>query len=258
MRLGCCVPRERIAAAREAGFAFAELAVTDNLQPLVEEAAWQPARREILSAGLPVEAANVFFPGDWRLLGPAVDPSATRAYIETAVRRAAEIGIAVMVFGSGRARAIPEGLPRAKALEQLRAVLDMMDEAGARHGVTIAFEPLRKAETNLVHTVAEALEIVRPLELARVGVLADFYHMDEEGEPFDNLLGAGDLLRHVHVADTDRLAPGTGKYDYAAFFARLRRIGYSGRISVECRWVDWERESRPAVAFLQRMTTEQG
>lgn len=255
MKIGCCVPRERIRSAREAGFAFAELAVTENLQPLVDEAAWRPVRQEILAGGLPVEAANVFFPGDWHLIGPQVDAAATRAYIETAVRRAQEIGIQVMVFGSGKARSIPQGYPEDRARQELQQVLRLLGEAGARHGVTIAFEPLRKAETNLVHTVAEATAIVRPLQLPRLQVLADFYHMDEEGEPLDNLLLPGELLAHVHVADTGRLAPGTGHYDYATFVARLRQAGYQGRISVECRWTDWEREAGQAFAFLKRVTS---
>ena len=255
MKIGCCVPRERIRSAREAGFAFAELAVTENLQPLVDEAAWRPVRQEILAGGLPAEAANVFFPGDWYLIGPQVDTAATRAYIETAVRRAQEIGIQVMVFGSGKARSIPQGYPEDRARQELQQVLRLLGEAGARHGVTIAFEPLRKAETNLVHTVAEATAIVRPLQLPRLQVLADFYHMDEEGEPLDNLLLPGELLAHVHVADTGRLAPGTGHYDYATFVARLRQAGYQGRISVECRWTDWEREAGQAFAFLKRVTS---
>lgn len=253
MKLGCCVPRERIVSAREAGFDFAELTVVDNLRPLESEAAWRPVGQEIEAAALPVEAANVFFPGDWRLVGPAADLAATRAYVDTAARRAAALGVAVMVFGSGRARSAPEGYPHGRALQELSAVLQVMAEAGARHGVTIALEPLRQAETNLVHTVREASELVWPLGHPRVGVLADFYHMDEEQEPLDDLLAAGNLLRHVHVADTDRLAPGTGHYDYPGFFARLHRAGYQGRISVECRWEDWERESREALTFLRRL-----
>lgn len=253
MRLGCCIPRERLARARQVGFDYAELTVTDNLRPLEDDAAWRPIRQEILASGMPVEAANVFFPPTWRLLGPERDPAATRAYVETAVRRARELGIQVMVFGSGRARAVPEGLPTADAMAQLSEVLSVLGEAGGRHGVTIVLEPLRAAETNIVHTVAQAVELVRPLANPHLRALADLYHMEEGGEPYDNLLLAGELLAHVHVADTGRAAPGLGSYDYPGFFARLRQIGYQGRVSIECRWGDWDAESGPALAFLRRM-----
>ncbi|MDI7276043.1 MAG: TIM barrel protein, partial [Anaerolineae bacterium] len=118
------------------------------------------------------------------------------------------------------------------------------------YGVAIALEPLRRAETNLVHTVAEAVEIVRPLGHPQVGVLADYYHMQQEQEPLANLLSAGDLLRHVHVSDPDRLAP-TGGHDLTDFFSHLRRAGYRARVSVECRWVDWDRESGEAARLLR-------
>ena len=250
MRLGCCVPRTQIPAARKAGYDFVELTVVDNLRPAEGEEVWQALRAEIRAGGLPVEAANVFFPGDWRLTGPEADLVATRAYVDAAVRRAAELGIAVMVFGSGRARSAPAGFPVARALEQVRDVLAVMGDAGARHGVAIALEPLRRAETNLVHTVAEAVEIVRPLGHPWVGVLADYYHMQEEQEPLNSLLDAGHLLRHVHVSDPDRGAP-TGQHDLADLFAYLRQAGYRGRISVECRWEDWEREAPEAATLLR-------
>ncbi len=255
MKLGCCLPRERIAEARAAGFEYAELTVTDNLRPLEDEASWRAIRREIEAGGLPVEATNVFFPGDFHLTGPQTDAAAIRAYVETAVRRAAEIGVAVMVFGSGRARNAPAGWPPDRALQQVGEVLRTMGEVGARHGVTIALEPLRRAESNLVHTVAEGLALVRPLQHPWVGVLADSYHMYEEREPLDNLLAAGDLLRHVHISAADRRAPGTDQYDYAGFFARLKQTGYRGRVSAECEWEDWESERRKVVTFLRRMAT---
>jgi len=230
--------------------------VANSLTPLESEAAWRPVREQILSAGLPVEATNVLFPGEWRLIGPEADLAATRRYVETAVRRAAELGAQVMVFGSGRARSIPEGYPRQAAVAELQAALRLVGDVTAHHSVMIALEPLRQAETNLVHTVPDALEIVRPLQHPQVAVLADFYHFDEGAEPFDDILAAGNLLAHVHLADTGRLAPGTGQYDYPGFLARLRQIGYNQRLSVECRWVDWERESAQACAFLRRMVGE--
>lgn len=253
MKIGCCVPHDQVAAARQAGFAFAELSVARSLCPLEDGAWWRARRAEIEAGGLPILATNVFFPGEWRLTGPAVDAAATRRYAETAVQRAAELGVRVMVLGSGGARRVPDGYPREAAAGQLAALLATIGDIAAPHGITIALEPLRKAETNLVHTVAEAVEIVRPLAHPHVAALADLYHIEEEGEPLDDILAAGRLLAHVHVADTGRLAPGTGQYDYPGFFARLRQVGYQGGVSVECKWQDFAREAPAARAFLERM-----
>jgi sugar phosphate isomerase/epimerase len=70
--------------------------------------------------------------------------------------------------------------------------------------------------------------------LANVKGLADFYHVDEEAEPLSVLSECGGELAHVHLADTGRMNPGTGRYDYVTFFGALKRAGYSGRFSGEC------------------------
>ena len=46
-------------------------------------------------------------------------------------------------------------------------------------------------------------------------------------------------IRHVHVSDKTRVAPGeSGKDDYRPFFAVLKRGGYDGLVSVEANGFD--------------------
>ena len=84
-------------------------------------------------------------------------------------------------------------------------------------------------------------------------MLADFYHMDEEQESLDHLMQYKEWLAHIHVADTDRRAPGTGAYPYATFVDKLAQAGYDGMVSIECRWEDFAAETGPACAFLQQV-----
>ena len=60
--------------------------------------------------------------------------------------------------------------------------------------------------------------------------MADFYHMDEEQDPLQALSKLDGLLVHMHTADTHRLSPGTGRYDYGSFLNALRMGGYGGRL----------------------------
>ncbi len=77
--------------------------------------------------------------------------------------------------------------------------------------------------------------------------------MDEEHEPFESIIEARHYLLHTHTADTGRLYPGSGSYDYPGFFAALRSAGYDGRMSVECAWGDDAGAEREAAAeFLRR------
>jgi sugar phosphate isomerase/epimerase len=84
-------------------------------------------------------------------------------------------------------------------------------------------------------------------------VLADFYHMDEEKEPLDNIVAAKDLVKHIHVADTGRLAPGTGTYPYQNFVQCLARANYNDLVSIECNWINIETEVFQAKKFLTSM-----
>ena len=61
----------------------------------------------------------------------------------------------------------------------------------------------------------------------------------------------GDYIHHVHVADTERKAPGTGEFDFDGFFGALKEAGYDGRISIECRWDDFDTEAPKALEFLK-------
>jgi sugar phosphate isomerase/epimerase len=84
-----------------------------------------------------------------------------------------------------------------------------------------------------------------------IRALADFYHMELENEPLDNIVACGDLIRHIHVADSGRLAPGTGEYPYARFVECVRKAGYEGRVSIECKWQDFGLEVLSSEKFLR-------
>ncbi|MCL4858088.1 MAG: sugar phosphate isomerase/epimerase [Caldilineaceae bacterium] len=252
MLFGCCGSLEQAEAAHTAGFDFLEATVV-SLIPEADETAFAPILERYRALPLPVRACNVFLPGDLKLTGPAVDLARARRYVETALPRARQIGAEVVVFGSGVARMIPDGFPRDEALAQLAAFLDMVADVASAAGVTIAIEPLNRKESNVINSVAEGVALAQRVNRAPIRVLADFYHMDEEGEPLSEISRHGEWLAHIHVADTGRLAPGTGGYPYATFVEELRRIGYGGMVSVECRWRDFAAEAGPAAAFLQRV-----
>jgi len=253
MRFGCCVPRGRIVTAQRIGFDYVELKVTESLIPLKTDVKWGPVREEIARHNIPVEATNVFFPRDWPLIGERRDWAATTNYMEKAIERAHQLGVRVMVFGSGAARSVPKGFPLEQAQTQLREVLLLAGDVAGRYGIIIAIEPLRRAETNQINRVSEALALARSLQHPHVRVVADLWHMYEENEPLSDILETKDYLAHVHVADSGRRAPGTGSFDYDTFFAHLRTIGYTGRVSIECKWSDFEQESHCALAYLRDM-----
>lgn len=207
--------------------------------------------KEALSGSTLVpEAFNSFVPGSIRLVGPEVDRARIRGYVETAARRVAQVGGRLIVFGSGAARNIPQGFPRTQAEAQMEAFLQISADAARSNGISVVIEPLSREDTNFIMSVEEGAGWVDRIGRPELGLLADFYHMTMEHEPLEHLLDAGSRLAHIHVADTDRLYPGSGCYDYDTFFAHLKRIGYEGRVSVECNFRDLASETGKALPFL--------
>lgn len=233
MRFGLCAGWERLEEAAEAGFEFAEVGVRE-LVPDENEAAFAAARQRFAKASLPVEAANCFLPGSLPVTGPDVEPGALRRYMDIVLRRAGEVGLSVIVFGSGGARRLPEGYPVERGWQQLDEAARMAAEIGDRHGVTIVMEPLRDGACNFFHRVDQGAAMVDRVAHPRLKLLADLFHMHENAEPLQHVAEAGDRLAHIHLATPAIPETGEGAaYDFAGFFAALRSAGYDGRVSIE-------------------------
>jgi sugar phosphate isomerase/epimerase len=254
MQIGYCGLIEESWKAKEAGFDFMECPLT-SLRGDDDEEAFAPILEVYKTAALPVKAFNIFLPSDLRVVGPEVDEKRLERYTKRALERAKAVGAEIVVFGSGKSRTIPESFPREEAEEQLVHFLDMVADVAEHHGIVVVIEPLRKEESNIINTVAQGVALAKRVDHPSVKVLADFYHMDEVGEPLAHLGDYGSWLMHIHVADTGRGAPGTGDYPYEVFEEELRKAKYDRLISVECRWRDFQEEAAPAVAFLRRRLT---
>ena len=246
MKLGVCAQPEAAEVLAAAGFDYIEVNVVRDLQPEVPDDALPAPPAALRDLPLPAPVANVFLPGALKLTGDAVDPAAAARYVRTAFARAAAAGIAIIVFGSGAARRVPDGFDRTRAWAQLVDFGRLIGPLAVDHGVTIAVEPLNYAECNVLNTVAESAQYVRDVaETAQyvrdvdhpgVRLLVDAYHWARNEEPADAIVAAGPLLVHAHIATyANRLAPGQEPCDFAPFFGALRNVGYAGALSVEAR-----------------------
>lgn len=147
---------------------------------------------------------------------------------------AAEVGSAVTIgILSGRLGTLEvedRRYTRSRALECLWAVCDF----AARAGVTVLLEPLNRYECDYINTLADGARIAEEIGATNLRLLADTFHMNiEEADIPASLKAAGALVGHVHLADTNRQAPGHGHLDVAAVLGALDAIGYRGFLSFE-------------------------
>lgn len=252
MRFGVCAGPERANILADAGYDFIELSLASQVMTdESDEEFMRTTGKALLALPLPVETFNLFLRSG-KIVGPDADLDYLRRYTASAFKRAAFLGGKVIVFGSGGARRIPDGFDSHRAHKQLREFLQIAAEIAESSGVMLAIEPLRQAESNQINLVSQGATLAREIASPGVQLLGDTFHMESEQEPLTALIEAKELLAHIHVADTKRLAPGTGTYDYVALFETLKLAAYDRRISIECTFgPDFTQEVTHALATLK-------
>lgn len=150
-------------------------------------------------------------------------------YIKHEVEFAEEVGATYLLIVPGAV-----GRPKAydsaefeRSVETLRLVADQF----TLHGIKAAIEPIRSAETSLVHTIADAIRYIDAVDHPGVKhINADIYHMQaEERHIGEALIKAGDMLINVHMADSTRSALGSGSIDLDTIIRALYIIGFNNR-----------------------------
>lgn len=239
MQIGVCTGPENAAILEQAGFDYIEANVQAFLKPRDHDEAFDESRRAAEGCPLPIRAANGFVPGDLKSTGEQFDPDGIARYAEVAFRRANQVGIEHIVFGSGGSRGLDEGFAPEKANEQFVELNRKLGPIAGEFGVVIVIEPLRRAECNFINTITDGAAIVQQVDHPNVQLLADIYHMTQNGETPSSLKAFGSIIQHTHVAENaGRTAPGVEGDDFRPYFQALAEVGYTGRMSVEGSWPD--------------------
>ena len=252
VRVGYCTRLNDVEAAKAAGFDYLELAATEIAG--LADADFDATAARLKSLGIPTPAANLFLPATLKVTGPDINQELQAAHVRKVFTRLEKLGVEVVVFGSGGARRVPDGFSKEDAFKQL---VDFGRRAAAEargHKITIAVEPLRRQETNIINSAAEGLELVNAVNDPNFQLMVDFYHLASEQENPDVIVRARDHIRHLHMANPQgRVFPlRWEEYDYAPFFAKLREIGYDKRISVEASTKNFAADAPQAIALLRR------
>ena len=217
--------------AARCGADYLDILITDLVNASCEELS--AFVKTVERTGVEIYSGVCLTPPNLRLTGD-IDLAAIRAYSRDAFARMAEVGVRIPVFGSAGSKSVPEGFPRERAWEQLYEVANIFADEAEKYGMTVVIEGLRRAVVNIVNTVDEAAAYTRHVGREGIKLLADFYHINENGESLSSLGAHRDILHHVHLCSPARGM--TGAED-AAFlrerFAALKGAGYTGRISFE-------------------------
>jgi D-psicose/D-tagatose/L-ribulose 3-epimerase len=251
VEIGVCGSIDDFEKAEQYGFDYYEPGVA-AIAALSEEAFADFAKR-VSKSRIRCECLNSFI-RTLTVVGPNVDNAALTAYMNTALDRCRALGATIVVWGSAGSRNVPEGFPRDRAWQQMVSFLRMAGPIAKSRNILIAIEPLRKQESNIINTGAEAFRLVREVDNPNVKMIIDYYHLQQEKEDPQILETARDAIVHLHFANPNgRVWPKDPAEDpgYAPFFAMVKKTGFRGGLSIEGRG-KIEADAAASLAFFRQ------
>jgi len=102
--------------------------------------------------------------------------------------------------------------------------------------VELVFEPINQFEIDSFNTISQSLELLKEIDSDNLKLLIDSFHTYLEEDPdfiWEDLKEIVHLVGHLHLADTNRKAPGTGHFDFKTFLNIFKKKGYKGFASIE-------------------------
>jgi 5-keto-L-gluconate epimerase len=119
---------------------------------------------------------------------------------------------------------------RACAIENLARCAQVAQDLGTY----LLLEPINRYETNFINSAQDGLDMIEEIGHPAIKMLLDTFHMNiEEVDMWATIREVGDHLGYMHIADSNRLAPGQGHIDFPALLRTLAEIHYHGYISAE-------------------------
>lgn len=158
----------------------------------------------------------------------------TSDYFRQLVDFCADIGGKVIVVGSPKQRNIMPGVTPQEGWDWAAATFRNAGAQAAVRQVTVCFEPLGPAETNFVNTAAEAIRFVQQFNSPHFQIILDVKAMCSESKPIPEIIrDSYPYFAHFHANDKNLKGPGFGDVDFKPIAAALKRVGYTGYVSVE-------------------------
>jgi sugar phosphate isomerase/epimerase len=164
---------------------------------------------------------------------PAVRQRSSK-YLCALVDFCADIGGRIIVVGSPKQRQVAEGVRPEQAWEWAQETFRPSVQHALERGVTLCLEPLSPVETNFINTAEEAVRFVQQFSSPSFKVILDVKAMSSEAKPIPQIIAESwPHFAYFHANDKNLKGPGFGEVDFKPIAAALRKVGYTGYVSVE-------------------------
>ena len=126
------------------------------------------------------------------------------------------------------------GYPEDECIARSTAGLKELLAYAAEKGVFIAIEPANSIVTNYCNTTQEGVALVKELDHPNCTLMIDTNHIHiSDKDMVQSVYDAKEYLTYVHLSESNRLIPGSCKFDFETFLKTLHEVGYDGWVTVE-------------------------
>lgn len=102
-----------------------------------------------------------------------------------------------------------------------------------KKGIRLIIEPTA-SDSNLCESIDDALAMKRESGLSNADIMFDVAHaLFRAEQPADYVRLHGKEIRHVHLADYNRRAPGDGGFDFTELLQAFKDAGFEGYLTIE-------------------------
>lgn len=165
----------------------------------------------------------------------SVRPDAAIEFLSLAIDKTAAFG------GKALSGAIFGGLGERTGLPPTQGEYDNLTRAmaaAAKHakskGIALGIEPLNRYENHLLNTAQQGIDLIERIGADNIFMHLDTYHMNiEENGAANGILACGNLLKYIHLSESDRGTPGYGNVPWNEIFAALAAIKFKGGLAME-------------------------
>ncbi len=255
MKFGICiggVNKQKLTFLKQTGYDYFEISL--KRLALLGEEEFCNTVNTVREVGLPCLSANSMLPASYKIASDGFDQKAALDYVAKAFLRAAQLGVSAVVFGSGGARSVAEGVDKNYAYNKVASFLNSAALIAQKHGITIVLEPLSRFECNLINTIEQGAALAEATQSSNVKAHADLFHMYHSQDDISNIMRHKGILAHSHISNpkTRMFPKRAGEADYRSYIEALQYAGCD-TCSVEGWAVFFDSAAKKAIKLLKSL-----
>lgn len=157
-------------------------------------------------------------------------------YLVELIDFCADMGGEPMIFGSPNQRSTTGGATQQEAVDYFVDGLAQVADHAQQRNVKILVEALGSEQTDVVNTLAEAMEVVNRVDHPAISTMFDFHNTPDETEPLDVLVRKYfPHIEHVHFQNMDGtlVTADDIPQEFIPVFEVLKELDFKKWISLE-------------------------